>query len=177
MSAQTLSAHLRDFSPLSLASALVFLGALAAIVTALGFEHLGGYEPCPLCMQQRLAYHLGIPVALLAFLLSRADHEGLAALMLGLVAAAFFANAGLGLYHSGVEWKWWPGPSACAAVGELSIDEGVSLLESLRQGRSVACDEAPWRFLLLSFAGWSAVISLCLGVIAAAGALSWHRSR
>jgi len=177
MSAQTLSAQLRDFSPLSLASAFVFLGALAAIMTALGFEHLGGYEPCPLCMQQRLAYHLGIPVALLAFLLSRADHEGLAALLLALVAAAFVANAGLGLYHAGVEWKWWPGPSACGATGELSIDSGVSLLESLRQGRSVACDEAPWRFLILSFAGWSAVISLALGVIAATGALSWHRSR
>jgi disulfide bond formation protein DsbB len=177
MSAQTLSGHFRDFSPLSLASAAVFLGALAAIMTALGFEHIGGYAPCPLCMQQRLAYHLGIPVALLAFLLSRANHEGLAALLLALVAAAFIANAGLGLYHAGVEWKWWPGPSACGATGELSLDEGVSLLESLRQGRSVTCDEAPWRFLILSFAGWSAVISLALGVIAGAGALSWHRSR
>ena len=177
MSARTIPGSLHGFSMLSLASALVFAGALAAITAALGFEHLGGYAPCPLCMQQRLAYHLGIPVALLAFLLSRANHEGLAALMLALVAAAFVANAGLGLYHAGVEWKWWPGPAACAAAGELSLDEGVSLLESLRKGRSVACDEAPWRFLSLSFAGWSAVISLGLGAIAAIGALSWHRSR
>jgi disulfide bond formation protein DsbB len=177
MSAHTLPGVLRGFSPLSLACALVFAGALAAITAAFGFEYLGGYAPCPLCMQQRLAYHLAIPVALLAFLLSRADHQGLAALLLGLVAAAFLANAGLGVYHAGVEWKWWPGPTACAATGELSIDEGVSLLESLRQGRSVACDEAPWRFLSLSFAGWSAVISLCLGATASTGALSWHRSR
>lgn len=176
MSAQSLSGALRGLSPLSVASAAVFAGALAAIAAALGFEYLGGYDPCPLCMQQRLAYHLAIPVALLAFLLSRAGHEGLAALMLGLVAAAFLANAGLGLYHAGVEWKWWPGPATCGAAGELSIEPGVSLLESLRQGRSVACDEAPWRFLSLSFAGWSAVISLGLGAVAAAGALSWRRS-
>jgi len=174
MTALTLPVALRDYSTLSLASALVFVGAVLAIVTALGFEYLGGYVPCPLCMQQRLAYHLAIPIALLAYLLSRADHEGFAALLIGLVGLAFLANVGLGVYHAGAEWKWWPGPATCGATGELSIGEGTSLLESLRTGGSVRCDEASWRFLGLSFAGWSAVISLGLAGVAAIGALGWR---
>ena len=32
----------------------------------------------------------------------------LAAITLGMLW-----NAGLGVYHSGIEWKWWPGPQEC----------------------------------------------------------------
>lgn len=176
MTALTMPTALRGHSTLALASLLVFAGAALSIATALAFEHLGGYEPCPLCMQQRLAYHLAIPIALLAFLLARSNHEGLAALLLGLVALAFLGNVGLGIYHAGVEWKWWAGPASCAATGELTIAEGTNLLESLRVAGPVPCGEAPWRFLGLSFAGWSAVISLGLAGVAAIGVLNWREA-
>jgi len=39
--------------PAWLGLAMVLIGA-AAILTALGFEHLGGYQPCALCLQQRV---------------------------------------------------------------------------------------------------------------------------
>jgi len=34
----------------------------------------------------------------------------------------------------------------------------------------IRCDEASWRFLALSFAGWNAVISALLAVLAGRGA-------
>ena len=33
--------------------ALVLFAAVVVIMTALAFEHFGGYLPCPLCLQQR----------------------------------------------------------------------------------------------------------------------------
>ena len=34
------------------------------------------------------------------------------------IAAGMLWNAGLGVYHSGIEWQWWPGPQECSGTGE-----------------------------------------------------------
>ncbi len=87
--------------------------------------------------------------------------------MFFLVALAFLANSGLALYHSGVEWKFWPGPDTCAqAPGALTPIGGGSLLDNLSRTRVVRCDEASWRFLGLSFAGWNVIASFVIFVAA-----------
>ena len=84
-----------------------------------------------------------------------------------LVGAGFLANAGLGTYHAGVEWKFWPGPDTCAGAAQ-PLSTGGGLLEDLAATRVIRCDEAPWQFLGLSLAGWNVAASLLL----AAGAVS-----
>jgi disulfide bond formation protein DsbB len=79
---------------------------------------------------------------------------------------AFIANAIAGIYHAGVEWKWWEGPGECAGGFELKWGEG-----GVAETPIIRCDEASWRFLGLSFAGWNAVISATLAGIAAYGAV------
>ena len=151
------------------ASAVVFLIAAATITAALAFEHFGGYAPCPLCLQQRYAYYLAVPASAVAFSLGRGYATKIARILLLLIAVAFVANAIAGIYHSGIEWKWWEGPSTCA--GGTPIEWGENgLAEQLEEAQVIRCDEAPWRFLGLSFAGWSAVISAMLAGIAVWGA-------
>jgi disulfide bond formation protein DsbB len=145
--------------------AIVFAIATATILAALAFEHLGGYAPCPLCLDQRLAYYFAVPASAVAFLLARSHATGIARLLLVLIALAFLVNAGLGVYHSGVEWKWWPGPDTCA--GGFDLQWGA---DGIVDTPVIRCDEASWRFLGLSFAGWSAVISALLAGLAAYGA-------
>lgn len=146
---------------------ILFLSlSLAAILTALAFEHLGGYRPCPLCLQERYAYYLAIPLALTAFLALKASGNKAAALMIVIAGLGFLVNSGLGLYHSGVEWQWWPGPGACSGSASLASDTG-SLFQSLETIKVIRCDEAPWRMFGLSFAGWNMVISLFLALLAA----------
>ena len=148
------------------ASGVVFLVAAATIVAALAFEHLGGYAPCPLCLEQRYAYYFAVPASTLAFALAQGDRSGLARILLVLIAVAFAANAVLGIYHSGIEWKWWEGPATCAGGFDLVWGE-----EGIVDTPIIRCNEAPWRFLWLSFAGWSAVISAVLAAVAAWGAM------
>jgi len=145
--------------------AIVFVVATATILAALAFEYLGGYAPCPLCLQQRYAYYFAVPASALAFVLTRRYPVGIARLLLMLIALAFLANAGAGIYHAGVEWKWWAGPGECAGGFDLEWSEG-----GIADTPLVRCDEASWRFLWLSFAGWNAVISAILAGIAAYGA-------
>ena len=154
------------------ATLLALLVALAGILSALAFQHIGGYAPCDLCLKQRYAYYAGIPLAALALGLLAMKSRTPATMLLWLVALAFAANAVLGVYHSGVEWKWWPGPESCAG-GDLG-NIGTNLLEAIQNAKPVSCNDAPWRLLGLSFAGWNVVVSLCVALLAAVGIRNSH---
>jgi disulfide bond formation protein DsbB len=148
--------------------ALVLLAAIAVILAALGFEHVGGLPPCPLCLEQRYAYYAGIPALFVALVLLAAGWPRASAAIFFLVATAFLANAGLGVYHAGVEWKLWAGPDTCSGTtAPLGGGKG-GILDQLSTTRVIRCDEAPWQLLGISLAGWNALASLAL----AAGALS-----
>jgi disulfide bond formation protein DsbB len=151
-------------SPAYRMGALVLFAAIAVILTALAFEHLGGYVPCPLCLQQRYAYYAGIPALFLALVLLSSGHTKAAAAVFLAVGLAFLANAALGGYHAGAEWKFWPGPDTCGAAQPLSAG---GLFKDLATTRVIRCDEAAWRLLGLSLAGWNVITSLCLAAGAA----------
>jgi disulfide bond formation protein DsbB len=141
-------------------SAALFIAA-ASILTALGFQYIGGYQPCMLCLWERYAYYAAIPVLFVAITLSSGRSNGWAAALFFLVALAFLANAGLGTYHAGAEWKFWPGPDSCGGGGDLTTSAGT-LLKDLQNVKVVKCDEPALVFLGLSFAGWNVVGSLLL---------------
>ncbi len=44
----------------------VFLLSLATILGAWGFELIGGYTPCHLCLGERIPYYVGVPIAAFA---------------------------------------------------------------------------------------------------------------
>lgn len=152
-----------------IAPAAVLAIGLATILGAWGFQIIGGYIPCALCLQQRIAYYVGLPIALVALGLALAGTKSVVVRgLLLLVALAFAVNVFIGVYQAGAEWGFWPGPASCGATSGGS-GEG-SLLEQIKHIRVVSCTEASWRFLYLSFAGWNAVISAALFLIALFGA-------
>ncbi|MFA5900497.1 MAG: disulfide bond formation protein B [Hyphomicrobium sp.] len=145
--------------------ALALLVAAAAILVALGSEHLGGLVPCELCLEQRYAYYAGVPLMFLALVVLTAGQTRAAALLFILVALGFFANAALGAYHAGVEWQLWAGPAACTGSQPLTSNAG-NLLDALKQTNVVRCDQAAWRFAGLSMAGWNVIGSLLIAFLA-----------
>jgi disulfide bond formation protein DsbB len=150
--------------------------AVLVIVTALGFEHLAGYVPCPLCLQERYAYYVAIPALFMALVLLSAQQRAPAAIVFLLVAAVFLVNTGLGTYHAGAEWKFWPGPETCSASGATLNRNAGGLFKDLATVRVIRCDEAAWRMLGLSFAGWNAIASLALALGSIAAAIKALRS-
>ncbi len=155
-----LVANIERGSDYRLGAAALFLAG-AAIVTALGFQYIGGYQPCMLCLMQRYAYYAGIPILFVALALTAGGSRGFAAALFVLVALAFLANAGLGVYHAGAEWKFWPGPTTCGGGGSLTTSAG-GLLNDIQNIKVVQCDEAALRVLGLSFAGWNVIASLVM---------------
>ncbi len=142
---------------------LIFLASLTIILIALISQHVGGLQPCDLCYKQRWVYYAAIAFVPLALLLYARGQVQATQILLFIFAAAFFANMILGVYHAGVEWKWWAGPSGCTGGGQL--DASIDLLKALEKIKIVPCDEVQWSFLGLSMAGYSALASLALGLL------------
>jgi len=155
--------------PAAAAAIAVFVLSLATLGGAWFFEYVLKLAPCPLCLMQRIPYHVIIPLSLLLAIaaLVRAPRN---LLLVGFAAIAIVAacNIVLGIYHAGVEWHWWAGPADCS--GPLTdLRTGGSLLDQLHAVHVVRCDEAAWRFLGLSLAGYNVLISLALALIAGFG--------
>src|SRR6202047_3913089 len=164
--------------PAVAAAILVAAGGAATILGAYFFQYVLGLRPCPLCLEQRIAYYVSIPLAIVVAVAAGRDApRGVVVAGLGVIALAMLFNSGFALFHAGVEWKWWPGPQECS--GPLTdLSAGGDLLSSLTNLTIVRCDEAAWRFLGLSLAGYNVLISLTLAVIAAWGATAaWRAAR
>ena len=131
-------------------SALLLLGALA-------FQYLGGLAPCPMCIWQRWPHAIAI---LLGLLLVVSPARAIAALG----ALTVLVGAGIGVYHAGVEQRWWPGPDTCTAPvpGTMETSE---LLDRILAMPVVLCDEIPWSLCGISMAGWNAILSLVLAFL------------
>lgn len=174
----TASGHIKQpRDDIFIASGGIALIAAATIAGAWFFELVLDIRPCPLCLEQRYAYYLAIPLAaLIALGASKGVSRRLLCAGLVVLALALLANAGLGAYHAGVEWSFWQGPTDCSGP-IVDFGNTGNLLDGLNKVKVIRCDEVQWRFLGLSLAGYNVLISLGMAVLAAWGvarARSFH---
>lgn len=157
----------------ALTASFLAVAMAATVGSALGFQYLGGYIPCKLCYEQRIPYYVGIPLMLLAVVAALVRLPPIVARGL-LVAGGLLMVYGLylGVYHSGVEWGFWPGPTDCGMVAAPSDTGGKGVLDSLNSVVPPSCDRAALRILGLSLAGWNAIASLVLAIVAFRGAFA-----
>jgi disulfide bond formation protein DsbB len=169
--------HAHEPNP-ALATALAITAiAAATLAGAWFFQLVLDIRPCPLCLEQRYAYYLAVPLGALVAL-AAAKHAPRAVLVAGLalLALAAFANAYLGGYHAGVEWGFWPGPAECSGP-VLDLGRAGSLFDNLDKVKVIRCDEVQWRFLGLSLAGYNVLISLAMAALAAWGIVKMARRK
>jgi disulfide bond formation protein DsbB len=156
------------------AAYVIAAASFAALAGAWIIEFLG-YKPCPLCLEERIPYYAAVPGGLAAaYLMNKAPK--LAALILAAISAALLYNAGIGVYHAGAEWHFWPGPDTCAGD---AIKATGSLAKRLQQNTNIVrCDEAALRIFGLSLAGYSALISAGLAALGGAALFrAWRVQR
>ena len=162
--------HALDATNPALTAALAITAiAAATLAGAWYFQLVLDIRPCPLCLEQRYAYYLAIPLgALVALAAAKDAPRGVLLAGLVILALAASGNAVLGIYHAGVEWKFWEGPTDCTGpIGNLG--SAGDLLARLDTEKVIRCDEVQWRFLGLSLAGYNVLISLLMAAIAGWG--------
>lgn len=160
--------------PLLLPSA-AFALALCSIAGAWGFELIGGYVPCKLCLLQRNPYYIGLPILFVLLIAAASGRDGrFVRAAYGLVGLIFLISTGIAIYQSGAEWGWWPGPTDCG--GGATLTSGMNLLQEMRSTHIVSCTEASLRVLGLSFAGWNAVVTAAVaGLLGLASVLNCRK--
>jgi disulfide bond formation protein DsbB len=147
------------------ASLTIAIISTATLAGAWFFQLMVGLAPCPLCLEQRIPYYVAVPLALMIGALAfNAQNKKITRWGLLLLALVLAVGAGLGVYHAGVEWGFWPGPSDC--TGMPSFAPGGNILNQMSSTRVVRCDEAAWRFLGISLAGYNALIAGALALYA-----------
>ena len=151
---------------------LIVLVSAAVLLTALGFQYIGGLAPCPLCHLQRYPYIATLLLGLSAFAFAGRRRAGLVLLS----AVGFAIACGLGVYHAGVEYMVWAGPDTCTGTVGLDATSLEDLRAALEGAPVVRCDEIVWSLAGISMAGYNALIAggmtlLCL----AFGVALWRR--
>ncbi|AHG47076.1 membrane protein [Rhizobium leguminosarum bv. trifolii CB782] len=151
-------------------SILLAIGMAAAVGTALGFQYIGGYIPCALCLLQRQPYYYAIPIAILAAISELVGLPNWITRALILAAGMLMlVTAGMGVYHAGVEWHFWPGPATCSTTANSMTSNAGDLLTELNTIKGPSCTDAALRVLGLSFAGWNVIAGVLLAAFAFTG--------
>ena len=165
----------RKDPPLSAAAIIAVIGVLT-MAAVYYVQYVMLLAPCPLCLEQRMAFYVSIPLAALLWL-GASFGASKKVLVLGflVIAGVMLWNTGLSTYHAGVEWKWWQGPIDCSGPID-KIGSVTNMLNQLQRISLVRCDEAAIRIFGISMSGYDVLVSLFLALVAVWGAKSaWAR--
>lgn len=163
-------------TPVDRALLIAALASAGLIAGAHLFERVGGLAPCALCLDQREAHWTGLALAAGGALASFAWRaRTVAAAAAGACALIYAVSSGLALYHTGVEFAFWPGPAGCSGGGPVELKPG-GLEAALAEGPSgPSCSEAPWRMFGVSMAGYNMIVSAGLFMLCLFAAIDANR--
>jgi disulfide bond formation protein DsbB len=155
-----------------LLATIAFVLGLATIAGAWGSQIFGGLVPCELCLEQRLAYYWGLPVLALILILWNRLPRAVWYLAMAIALLTFVWSTYMAGHHAGVEYGFWPGPTACSGIGvEVSFED----LSNINGTRVVPCDAIQFEILGVSLAGFNAIISAA--IVLMLGAAMWMRRK
>ena len=144
-------------TPIARANAVALAVPVALMAGALGSQYFGGLFPCEMCHWQRWPHYVAIVLALMAFALKPPARTATVAL----AAIAVLVSGGIGAFHAGVEYRWWPGPAHCTGIGAGNIAD-------ILKAPIVSCDVPQWTLFGVSLAGFNALFSVVGGIVALA---------
>ncbi len=138
-------------------AALALALSLAIIGFVLFSQYGQGYEPCELCLRERLPWYAIIGLGLIGVVFP-------SRWIVALIGLLLLVSAGLGGHHSGVEQHWWAGPTACTGGGTSGANSVDELRAMMMHQKVVQCDAIAWKFMGLSMASYNFLVSLIAGV-------------
>lgn len=147
-------------SNLNSARWLALLAPAALMVGALGSQYIGGLYPCEMCHWQRWPHYTAIALALLAFIV---PGRGPKLWLVALAGLAVITSGLIGVFHAGVEYRWWEGLTSCSVAATTGSTTDV--LADLWATPVIRCDQPQWTLFGVSLAGYNALVSIPAGTL------------
>ena len=137
---------------------LIFLISIIALSSALFIEHALGYQPCNLCLMERIPYLLAIIIIVLNYKLIHLEKYFILILIL-----IFFAATILSLYHLGIEQGFIEESLVCDLKNGSNLLSKEDILKQL-QKKNVSCKDVTFKIMGLSLTSYNILISLLISV-------------
>ena len=137
---------------------LILLFSIFALLTAYFIEHILGYQPCNLCLIERIPFLIVIIIIL--FFLFFKKYEKIFLISISLI---FCTAALISLYHFGIERGFITESFVCGLDVKNEVLTKEALLNQLKQ-RNISCKNVTFKILGLSLATINIFISLILSV-------------
>jgi disulfide bond formation protein DsbB len=128
------------------------IAAAFALIFAYISQYVFGYQPCILCIYQRIPFFVIIGLSAISLISKKFTK-----LVFFCCLFLFSINAAIAIYHVGVEQKIFAGPSTCSSPNLNDFDDLEALKEAILSTKAVRCDEPQFFFLKLSMAAWNVI--------------------
>ena len=133
---------------------IIFLFSFIALISAFFIEHVLGYQPCNLCLIERIPYGLSIIIIMVAFLTKKNQK-----FLILLLILTFIFSFAISFYHYGIEQGFFQESSIC---GLKDFTESITKEDLLKQlsEKTISCRDVTFRIFGLSLTSINIVISL-----------------
>ena len=135
---------------------LIFIISFVAIVTAFFIEYILGYQPCNLCLIERIPYGLSIILIIINYI-TKIDEK----FIILLLALIFVFSFLISIYHFGIEQGYFKESTVCGLNNTNDIISKKELLLQLSK-QTISCKDVTFRIFGLSLTSINIIISLII---------------
>jgi len=150
---------------------LIFIISIIALASAFFIEYILGYQPCNLCMLERIPYLLAIIIITLNYKFIHIEKYLILLLILIFLAATI-----LSLYHLGIEQGFIEESLVCDLKNGSNLLSKEDILKQLQE-KNVNCKDVTFKILGLSLTSYNILISLLITISTTRIYLNYDKNR
>ena len=150
---------------------LILIISLFSIISAYFIEYVLGYQPCNLCLIERIPY--GLSIILITFSYFSKKNEKFIILLLILT---FFFSFAISAYHLGIEQGLFEESAACGLKNTTGIISKEELLKQLQE-KTISCKDVTFRIFGLSLTSINILLSLILTILLTKIYISYEKNK
>ena len=135
---------------------LIFLICLISLTSAYFIEYILGYQPCNLCLIERIPYGLSLVLIILNNVFFKNDRFTILILI-----SIFVFSLIISFYHFGIEQGFFEESAVCGLKNATDIISKEELLKQL-QVKTINCKDVTFRIFGFSLTTFNIIISLII---------------
>ena len=138
---------------------LTFLISLFALISAYFIEYILGYQPCNLCLIERIPYVIALIIITINFKFNHLERY-----LILLLVFVFLTSTLISLYHLGIEQGFIKESLVCDLKNSSKILSKEEILQQLQQ-KIVSCKDVKFKILGFSLTTINIIISLLITIV------------
>jgi len=150
---------------------LILLFSIFSLITAYFIQYILGYQPCNLCLIERVPYILVIIIITLNSISKKYEKNFLLLLSLIFVSASLIS-----FYHFGIEQGFIKESVVCDLGTQSNSLTAEDLLKELKE-KSISCKDVTFKIMGLSLVTINMFISLILSIITIKIFLNYEKNK